>query len=551
MKNCNKVKTLSVVSILAVLLLSAHLPSVQSSATYHVTTTGDDSNDGSESLPWRTISRGVSNLKPGDTVVVHDGTYNEAVDIEASGADNAYIRIIGQGSVILNGEGVQRDGIVLRPGVSYLEIKGIHITGFLGSWGLALYGGNKHIVLRSIEVDHCDAGLRLTVGYSGQPADFGDTEDVTIEGAYIHHNRVGGLDCTPGPCRRLTVKNSEFAYNGAEAGFGADGVGIETGDHILIEHVRSHDNGGDGIDIGSRNPLTTEKGADVTAKECGVYGNGRNGLKLWTGGRVVNCVVHSNALSPLVIIYNADYEVVNTLVTMNSQEDRDYGMTAGYAQPEPLGKNNEIRLIIFNSIFAFNGPPGEPTGVYVGKGVKLLSDYNIWYSRPDEEIYLEAKEKSYSQSDIRDKVWFAETGNDEHSIVADPLFVNLAENNFDLSPNSPAVDKGTPAFQGMSAPSIDILGHKRPHGKYDIGPFERGSLEPSEEATRTFTSSQTTIATTTAKSTSETKLEETRGLDTSTLAVATTIVVVAAIGFAAFLRLRKPTPSQQPPSNTV
>jgi hypothetical protein len=45
----------------------------------HVATDGDDSKDGSECRPLRTISRAAELARPGDTVLVHGGTYREWV----------------------------------------------------------------------------------------------------------------------------------------------------------------------------------------------------------------------------------------------------------------------------------------------------------------------------------------------------------------------------------------------------------------------------------------------------------------------------------------
>ncbi len=47
--------------------------------TIHVATTGDDRADGSEAAPLRTIDRAAQLAEPGDTVLVHEGTYREWV----------------------------------------------------------------------------------------------------------------------------------------------------------------------------------------------------------------------------------------------------------------------------------------------------------------------------------------------------------------------------------------------------------------------------------------------------------------------------------------
>jgi len=54
----------------------------EKSHTYHVAQThpkADDNNPGTDELPWKTIQKSAETLRPGDTVIIHDGTYREFV----------------------------------------------------------------------------------------------------------------------------------------------------------------------------------------------------------------------------------------------------------------------------------------------------------------------------------------------------------------------------------------------------------------------------------------------------------------------------------------
>lgn len=52
---------------------------------YHVSTTGDDGNTGSQLKPFKTISRASEVAQPGDTITVHGGTYRERVNPSRGG----------------------------------------------------------------------------------------------------------------------------------------------------------------------------------------------------------------------------------------------------------------------------------------------------------------------------------------------------------------------------------------------------------------------------------------------------------------------------------
>ena len=44
--------------------------------TYYVSTSGRDGNPGTKAQPWRNVDYAVKQVKPGDTVLVEDGTYD-------------------------------------------------------------------------------------------------------------------------------------------------------------------------------------------------------------------------------------------------------------------------------------------------------------------------------------------------------------------------------------------------------------------------------------------------------------------------------------------
>src|SRR3954454_2480963 len=50
-------------------------------AIHAVSTSGSDSAGGTETAPWRTIGHALSALAPGDTLIVHGGTYAEHVSV--------------------------------------------------------------------------------------------------------------------------------------------------------------------------------------------------------------------------------------------------------------------------------------------------------------------------------------------------------------------------------------------------------------------------------------------------------------------------------------
>jgi alpha-L-arabinofuranosidase len=56
---------------------------------YHVSTHGDDADDGSEARPLRTISAAAQRALPGDVITVHEGVYRERVDPPRGGTSDS------------------------------------------------------------------------------------------------------------------------------------------------------------------------------------------------------------------------------------------------------------------------------------------------------------------------------------------------------------------------------------------------------------------------------------------------------------------------------
>ncbi len=83
-------------AILACILASAFLPTeATQAATYYVATTGNNSNSGTTSQPWRTVAYAVSRMIAGDMTYVRGGTYNEGlIQFRRSGTQSAPIKLL-------------------------------------------------------------------------------------------------------------------------------------------------------------------------------------------------------------------------------------------------------------------------------------------------------------------------------------------------------------------------------------------------------------------------------------------------------------------------
>ena len=76
------------------IFLLINFVTINSFATnYYTATTGNDSNTGTLSSPWKTLTFSVGKLIAGDTLFVRGGIYTEAVSVWASGTSLKQITI--------------------------------------------------------------------------------------------------------------------------------------------------------------------------------------------------------------------------------------------------------------------------------------------------------------------------------------------------------------------------------------------------------------------------------------------------------------------------
>jgi len=457
------------------------------SCTHYVAPGGNDANPGTEMQPWATFQHAADTAQPGETVCFRGGTYAVADDIHLtrSGVDGSAITFIAHGgeTPVLDRGGSSGSGLlILDQHTSYVRIGGFVLRGFT-IWGLELSGENRHVQLDHLEIEGGETAIRFTWGESseGPPAE-GPVEHVTLEDSIIHGSEYSAVDCTPGPCNHMVVRRTEIYDTGivGDDFYGSDGLEFARGYPVLVEDCHIHDNGGDGIDLNSRDRQGYATG--VIVRRNRVVRNHLNGIKLWAGGRMENNAVWGQGNSAVWIgTFPSTLEVINNTIAYNqwdaSYSERNWALVAGY--PEEVLPYPEVDLTLVNNVFAFNTGPdvGVPTGIYLGEGVQLTEHNNLYYSREDGEItaeFVEGHDADFTRAEIADGTWASYSGEGQHDLTSDPLFLSgWPSVDPQLQEGSPAVNAGSVS----GAPSDDVVGHPR-DAHPDLGAHERWDWKP-------------------------------------------------------------------------
>lgn len=416
--------------LLAAVLSMAVAPGHAAPATVlHVSPKGSDRNPGTSSKPFRTIAAAADRARPGTVIEVAPGVYGDRVRLDTP---HVTVRGVGADLPLLRA----KDGAAFEvvKGVSNIRLERFRIEGY--TWGISLMGGNRAIQIAECSVTGAEAGIHLTAGENPAPV-----QDILIDRCTIRASIYSGIDGTPGPVHNLVVRRCRVEKNGATAGYGGDGIAVETGDAIVVEGCVIRDNGGDGVDIGSR---ATGPSPGNVVRDCAVVGNQKNGIKLWRGGSIENCLVARSGGTGVFLAYGGDYAIRATTIVNNARVARDYALTAGYDADPKSGRPPEMRLDMDRCIIALNGPEAEPTGIYVGAAVTLRERDNVFFSREDEEAMLAGRKPDIvSREDVARGGWPARKG-DEHagSTCSDPRFVNPEIGDYRVAEDAGWRDRG-------------------------------------------------------------------------------------------------------------
>jgi hypothetical protein len=221
----------------------------QSGSTFYVSTSGNDSNNGSYAAPWLTIQHAADTVTAGATVYVEGGTYNEAVKFPNSGTTSERITFAsyaGQ-TVTIDGTGLkcctsnppssgnETEGLINIVNGSYITINGFQIQNFTtssavptpaGIWitgsgaGLQILNNVVHNITTSAQKTGNAFGIAV-YGTSTKPI-----TQLTISGNEVYDLKTGSSETVnvDGNVTHFTISNNLIHDND---NIGIDAIGFE------------------------------------------------------------------------------------------------------------------------------------------------------------------------------------------------------------------------------------------------------------------------------------------------------------------------------------
>ncbi|HVQ89324.1 MAG TPA: right-handed parallel beta-helix repeat-containing protein, partial [Actinomycetes bacterium] len=413
---------------------------------------GDDSASGSRDDPWATVQHAVDESQAGTTVYVRGGTYDQRFSFNTSGEPGSPIAVVAEDGEqpVLDGSGLDvpegQSAMVEINGQHDVTVEGLEITGYRsdvsGDVPIGVFvAGDAHDVLL--------AGLTihdLGTNYDGRNG--GDAHGIAVYGT-SPTQAISGVEIVDNELYNLSLGSSEsLVLNGNVKDF-------------LVEGNKVHDTNNIGIDVigfeGTVSDPTLDQARDgvirgnqvwnIDSKGNPAYGNDRSADGIYVdGGRdvlVESNVIHDVNIGIELASEHAGRATRNITVRNNLVYDSTaiglaiggYDRQRGSTENCTLVNNTVVRavgpalLVQFDTrenLIANNVIVAGKSHIFVenqySENVANTLDYNLYQAEDGSSSGTwQWKGQEYGNFEQ----WQARSGNDKHSMYADPGFADV------------------------------------------------------------------------------------------------------------------------------
>ncbi|MGZ4877551.1 MAG: choice-of-anchor D domain-containing protein [Candidatus Angelobacter sp.] len=400
---------------------------VRAGRIFFVAPGGSDANAGSFNAPWATVRHAKNSAQAGDVIYLMNGVNETGLD-----ASNATLAVAKSGSSGLPIAMVAYPGANATIGSATGQPYGIRTTATASYWVLA--------------------GINLRAGFSALTV--GNSSNWRVIGNDISCPNGSGT----GACVAFSAGQNISLYRNR-----VHDNGSTTSPSIKLYQAIQFDGGSNGIDFGWNEIANT--------RSCRALQFHSDTTPLFNL-RVRNNVIHDSRCDGInfatIDPAQGAVKAYNNVIYRAGTGPAPGGVEANYACINVGGSGSAAVQITGNTLYDCGRRANADSGA-VSASVPVILTNNIVDSLAGESYT--APNSSLANFSGKNNLFFGDGATPSFSTAsrnADPKFVDVTSNNFQLQSGSPAVDAG--ANDGISR---DILQTPRPQGAaYDIGAYE-------------------------------------------------------------------------------
>jgi hypothetical protein len=353
---------------------------------------GDDGGPGSAARPWRTVARvNDAQLLPGDSVFFRRGqTWAETLHPPASGAAERPIVFASYGSGA-------------RPA----------LTGEPSSGCIAWSEPRSHLVFRDLHLKDCGKPDGVRQGGISIWSEEERSRDITVEDCLVQGSQSWALFAAG--VQGLTLRNNTF--NGGESS--VLNIGSLSTRDVVIENNELFGTSESCIYLAAIRSVTIARN---TLHDCTVAGVNNVGASSLT--------MHHNVLYDLAVgVYNACDRSIPTCASGGSYQHNTFVVNGDWCACVSSAPESDYREFSSNICHhrCRQGPlvetPADPPAI---------SDYNVYFG--SQHFSWGGRTYDTFESFVNG------SASAEHSVFADPRFVDEENDDFHLADGSPALD---------------------------------------------------------------------------------------------------------------
>lgn len=405
---------------------------------YVVAPDGDDDNPGDIDAPFRTINRALEALHPGDLLLVRGGLYEEELRNTIPSGESWERPITlkaypGEAVTIMPPPGAERV-INIAGDKHHIIIDGFILDGTNTRYEVIKLSGIEdpaepsptYIRIMNNEIRNAGAAQSSQGRYEYFSAGIlatGQSNYIEYLNNDIHNNGVTDFDHGLYHTSSFSLIEGNRVYNNKGSGIKI-GWGQNARDNIIRSNIVYNNNTAEGDD-----------GQKSQGRGIGVYAG--------TGNVVYNNIIWGHHHSAIDVTYGGH----NTRVTNNTvHNNAGWGIVIGFGAD---GTQTAENTLVANNIVY---QQTELPAIMDARGINTVIENNLTYGT-DPHIDKDADTNTVIQNNLRD---------------VNPLFVDAENFNFELQPDSPAINAGL-TFDFVA---MDFNHQARPVGEYDIGAYE-------------------------------------------------------------------------------